>query len=82
MSLRASTILVAAWLLSLVTVAALAQRVEAPAQSEPEIISGDEIGFRVEGREGNRPVGTLVVRVNGRWVEPTSVPQVRPLGSQ
>lgn len=35
----------------------------------PTVLSGADIGFRVEGRKGNTPVGTLVVRANGQWVE-------------
>jgi hypothetical protein len=33
------------------------------------VMSGDDVGFRVQGRKGDTPVGTLVVRVNGEWVE-------------
>ena len=33
------------------------------------VMSGADIGFRVDGRKGDTPVGTLVVRVNGQWVE-------------
>ena len=36
----------------------------------PRIVTGGDVGFRVEGlRGGTTPVGTLVVRVNGEWVE-------------
>jgi len=35
----------------------------------PTVISGDDIGFRMEGRKGSTPVGKLVVKVNGQWVE-------------
>jgi hypothetical protein len=35
----------------------------------PVLLSGNDIGFRVEGRQGKTQVGTLVVRVDGRWVE-------------
>lgn len=43
---------------------------------EPRIVSGDDVGFRVEGVDGNgRPVGQWVVRVNGKWLETT----VRPV---
>ena len=41
---------------------------QAPAQT-PTIISGSDLGFRVDQHRGNTPVGTLVVRVNGQWVE-------------
>ncbi len=34
------------------------------------VLTGADVGFRVEGiRGGNTPVGTLVVKVNGEWVE-------------
>lgn len=35
----------------------------------PKVMTGEELGFRVEGRKGDIPVGTLVVKVNGDWVE-------------
>jgi hypothetical protein len=35
----------------------------------PTVLSGGDVGFRVEGRKGTTPVGTLVVKVNGQWVE-------------
>ena len=36
----------------------------------PVVLAGDDIGFRVDRRKGDVPVGRLVVRVNGMWVEP------------
>jgi len=42
------------------------------AQTPPQlrVISGGDLGFRVEGqaRDGT-PTGKLVVRINGQWVE-------------
>ena len=35
----------------------------------PTVISGSDLGFRIEGNKGSRPVGRLVVRIEGRWVE-------------
>jgi hypothetical protein len=35
----------------------------------PTVVSGGDLGFRVEGRRGNTPVGTLVIRINGQWVD-------------
>lgn len=35
----------------------------------PKVMTGSDVGFRVEGIRGNTPVGTLVVKVNGEWVE-------------
>jgi hypothetical protein len=39
-------------------------------QAEPQVLSGADIGFRVdhEDRDGAR-VGTLVVKVDGKWVD-------------
>jgi len=34
----------------------------------PEVVSGGEMGFRIEGRKGDTPVGTLVIRQGGKWV--------------
>ena len=42
-----------------------------PPQSQTlTVISGSDLGFRIDGRKGTTPIGTLVVRVNGQWVEP------------
>src|SRR5215207_9842423 len=35
----------------------------------PRVMTGADVGFRVEGLRGNTPVGRIVVRVNGDWVE-------------
>lgn len=35
----------------------------------PMVISGADFGFRVEGNRGGTPVGTLIVKMNGQWVE-------------
>jgi hypothetical protein len=45
-----------------------AQVVPAPSVP-PGVVSGADIGFRVERTEGNTAVGRLMVRVNGKWVE-------------
>ena len=71
MSVRRRIGLVVVWVASLVAVAAIAmaqarQTVPLP---EPTILSGADVGFRVEGRQGGTPVGQIVVRMNGKWVE-------------
>jgi hypothetical protein len=43
------------------------------------IISGPDLGFRIDGRKGNVPVGVLVVRINGQWVEVESSVGVKRL---
>jgi hypothetical protein len=36
----------------------------------PTVLASGDVGFRVEGlRGGSAPVGTLVVRINGQWIE-------------
>jgi hypothetical protein len=40
-----------------------------PSGQAPVVLSGSDIGFRVEGRRGNTPSGRFVVRINGQWVE-------------
>ena len=67
------------WLLSIFAVAVWASA-QAPLQPSPrvpppgqddaaKIISGNDIGFRVEDVKNNRLVGRFVVRVNGQWRE-------------
>jgi hypothetical protein len=75
MSLHKWMALVFVWFASLTAVAVLAQgrQVPPPAQADkpltPMIISGPDLGFRIEGRNGNTPVGKLVIRVDGQWVD-------------
>ena len=51
--------------------AALPQRPpqSGPAGEPPTVISGSDIGFRVENRRGNTAVGRFVVRINGQWLD-------------
>jgi len=35
----------------------------------PVVLSGSDLGVRVEGRKGSARVGRLVVRIDGHWVE-------------
>ncbi len=81
MSRRAWLAVVLASLLSAVSGAVLAQP-KAQIINEPVVLSGADFGFRVESYERGKPIGTLVVRLNGRWVEPRSVMQAVPLGSR
>ena len=73
------------WLASLVVVAGFTSalmRAQAPSQVPPpfisqappaaRVLSGADIGFRVEGNKDGRAVGTLVVRINGQWIETTA----------
>ena len=39
-------------------------------QVQPPItVMGDDVGFRIEAYKGDTVLGTLVVRVNGKWVD-------------
>ena len=80
MTNRARLILAFVWIVSLVAVAATANAQRSAAYTplpEPKVMTGADLGFRVEGTVGDKPAGTLVIRVNGKWVEPTSVPGVK-----
>jgi hypothetical protein len=43
------------------------------------VLSGNDIGFRVEGRKGSVVVGRFVVRIDGKWVDAESSFVSRPL---
>jgi len=83
MTARARLILVVAWALSLAGVAAVAQpKPDAPLPPRPgTVISGTDLGFRVESTNEGSIAGTLVVRMNGRWVpvEHVSSPRIKKL---
>ena len=44
-------------------------RAQAVRPQTPTVISGSDLGFRVDGHSGSTPIGVLVVRINGQWVE-------------
>ena len=71
MSLRSWSVLAVAWVVSLLAVGswASAQSQQWSPVSEPLVIAGDNLGFRVEWMHGNVPTGTLVVRVKGVWTK-------------
>jgi hypothetical protein len=46
----------------------------------PQIISGSDIGFRVEGwNKDGTPLGRIVVHQDGKWLDVTLSGRVRPL---
>ncbi len=68
------------WILSLIAVGSIAA---AQTRRDPGgVISGDNIGFRPEGWNGRARTGTLVVKVNGEWVEAQSVMKTVPATSR
>jgi hypothetical protein len=84
MSVRTMLSLTVLWVLSLFVVASVvkAQVFEAPRPLlEPRIVSGPNVGFRIEADQNGTPVGKIVVRVDGKWIEARigALPGVRPV---
>ena len=46
-----------------------AQVARNPVPVPPTVMAGPDVGFRVEGVDGDMPVGRLVLRIKGNWVE-------------
>jgi hypothetical protein len=71
MSFRRFAALAVLWALSMVAAVtiAMAQAPEAIPTTAPIVVSGDDVGFRIEGQRGQTPVGKIVVRIEGQWVE-------------
>jgi hypothetical protein len=70
MYLRSGLIVACLWIASLFAVASIATaQLRGTTPVPPRIISGPDIGFRIEGQQGNIPVGKFVVRIDGQWVE-------------
>jgi hypothetical protein len=40
----------------------------APKSTEPVVVSGSDMGFRITSRKGDTPIGQFVIRQNGTWV--------------
>jgi hypothetical protein len=62
------------WLFLLVLVASASAWISAQASivkplDQPLVLSGLDVGVRVEAWDGNTAIGKLVVRLDGRWVE-------------
>lgn len=71
------------WALSLVAVSVIsgqAQRGRPPGLGlltvQPSIVFGNDVGFRIERTQDGVPVGRVVVRIDGRWVD-TFAPESR-----
>jgi hypothetical protein len=50
-----------------------------PAKSANVVLSGADIGFRMERMVGDKVVGRFVVRVNGEWRELAANYEAKPL---
>jgi hypothetical protein len=55
-------------LIASVAMTAHAQRLAAPVGRQPEVVSGSDVGFRIDHYNGETPVGELVVKRDGKWV--------------
>jgi hypothetical protein len=70
MSVRTRLGLLVLWVASLVAIGAWTSAQHRPVVPEPPVVlSGTDLGFRVEGRRDGARVGRLVVRIDGQWVE-------------
>jgi len=56
---------------------------QAPGNEEiPQIISGNDIGFRVDSwSKDGTPIGRIVVHQEGKWIDVTLSGRVRPLAT-
>ncbi len=89
--MRKASVLVVVWVVSMLAAGmwAYAQAPLPPAVPRlpqsgspgepPTVISGSDLGFRVENRRGNVVVGRFVVRVNGQWLDIQESPIVKRL---
>lgn len=76
MTARRRLALLAAWVLSLAITGAWGTAYGQHSSDRRSVLSGSDIGFRIEGRNGRTLVGDLLVRVNGEWKEVTFSPKV------
>ena len=53
---------------------------QVPRSTEPMVFSGADVGFKVTGTDlrTGLPTGVWVVRLQGKWVEVSSEPSIRP----
>jgi hypothetical protein len=67
------------WIASLVLVSVATLAFAQVRFPTPEIASGADIGFRIDGTDASgRPFGVLVVRRNGEWREVGSTATIQP----
>ena len=70
MSKRLIVVFVFFWMVSLVAVATVVAQV-ATQRVTPKVLSGSDVGFRVEkiDQKSGSVIGHVVVSVNGKWVD-------------
>ena len=68
-SMRSRIAGVALLLVGLITGLLSAQVLKEPKPvNPPQLLSGADVGFRVNAMQGDIAIGTLVVKLNGKWV--------------
>jgi hypothetical protein len=79
MTFRSRIILTILWLSSLVAVAVWAQE-RVHITGPPRMLSGSDIAFRIDRMDvEGTPVGSLLVKIDGKWVEPAFTPRMKPM---
>jgi hypothetical protein len=68
MRIRAGIVAAVALLVTLGVLVSAQLLQDRPVQP-PIVLSGSDVGFRVEGQRGDVVTGTLVVRVDGKWID-------------
>jgi hypothetical protein len=68
MTTRKRIVLALIWALSLIIVGVFAHAQTLQRPLTPTVLSGSDIGVRVQGRAGDQLIGTFVVRINREWV--------------
>jgi hypothetical protein len=59
-----------AWVVTLIIVAAGASLLSgAQSNADKKIVTGSDLGFRIDSDRGGVPTGHFVIRQNGNWVE-------------
>lgn len=85
MSFRRLSLIGLFWALSLAMTAVWTARAQeghkpVPPKTAPGlIITSENLGFRLEGRRGGVATGTLLVRIDGEWVEARSSFKILPV---
>jgi len=71
--------LILSWVASLIVVAMATFAFAQGRLAQPQMLSGNDIGFRVESIDlGGKAVGTWMVRYNGNWIEVGPTGGLRP----
>jgi hypothetical protein len=69
MSRVSRSILLVLWIVSLVCAAEWGARAQETPPQPGIVLSGPDVGFRVDGQTNGKPYGAFVVRMNGKWAE-------------